>query len=296
MGHDKGEEATASQGSYVSRKQSVYVDVGGSLPLNYGDNKIVILPRDPVTVYAYWEINESKKAEVKEKFGRDIFQKTPYTLRIYDVTNIDFNGLNSHRFFDIELPSGVNNWYINIDEGGKSCCVDIGLHIPGGDFFILARSNFITLPTGKISDVNDEEWMMVKGDFEKLMRLVGIEKIGKSSFEVKRKLFDEMREIISVSSPGVSSLGMWSKPETKGFWFVANAELTICGATQSDAVLSVQGKEVSLKPDGTFSLRMALPDGCQEIPIEAMSKNKKEKRDIKIIVNRRTNQQNLKSQ
>lgn len=296
MGNIEGRESMSSHNSYVFEKKNVSIETGDSLPLNYEDNKIVILPRDPRVIYTYWEINEQKKTQVREKFGRDIFQEIPFTLRIYDVTNIDFNGLNSHRFFDIELPSGVNNWYINIDEGGKSCCVDIGLHIPGGDFFILARSNFITLPTGKISDVNDEEWMMVKGDFEKLMRLVGIEKIGKSSFEVKRKLFDEMREIISVSSPGVSSLGMWSKPETKGFWFVANAELTICGATQSDAVLSVQGKEVSLKPDGTFSLRMALPDGCQEIPIEAMSKNKKEKRDIKIIVNRRTNQQNLKSQ
>jgi hypothetical protein len=289
MGHDKGEEATASQGSYVSRKQGVYVDVGGSLPLNYEDNKIVILPRDPVMIYAYWEINESKKTEVKERFGKDIFQKIPYILRFYDVTNIDFNGLNAHRFFDIELPSGANNWYININESGKGCCVDIGLHIPGGDFFVLARSNIITLPTGRISDIADEEWMMVKGDFEKLMRLVNIEKIGKSSVEVKRRLFEEMKEIISVSSPGISSLGIWNKTETNGFWFVANAELTICGATQSDAVLSVQGKEVPLKPDGTFSLRMALPDGCQQIPIKAVSKNRKEKRDIKIIVNCQTN-------
>lgn len=293
MGSNKGEETTASQGSYVSREKSVYVDVGDSLPSNYGDNKIVILPRDPSMIYAYWEINESKKAEVKEKFGRDIFQKTPYTLRVYDITNIDFNGLNAHHFFDIVIPSGVDNWYIDINESGKSCCVDIGLHIQGKGFFVLARSNIITLPTGRISDITDEEWMMVKGDFEKLMRLVDVEKIGKSSVEVKRKLFDEMREIISVSSPGVSSLGMWNKPETNGFWFVANAELTICGATQSDAVLSVQGKEIPLKPDGTFSLRMALPDGCQEIPIEAISKNKKEKRDIKIIVNRKTNRQNF---
>ncbi len=293
MGHNKGEESTDSRASYVSGKKNVYVEVGDSLPSNYGDNKIVILPRDPLMIYAYWEINESKKAEVERKFGRDIFQKVPYTLRIYDVTNIDFNGLNAHRFFDIELSSEANNWYININESGKSCCVDIGLRITGEDFFILARSNIITLPTGRISDISDEEWMMVKGDFEKLMRLVDTEKIGKSSVEVKRKLFDEMKEIISVSSPGVSSLGMWNKPEMSGFWFVANAELTICGATQSDAVLNVQGKKIPLKPDGTFSLRMALPDGCQEIPIEAISKNKKEKRDIKIIINRRTNQQNF---
>ena len=290
MENIEGKEPMSSHNSYVFEKKNVSIETGDSLPLNYEDNKIVILPRDPRVVYTYWEINEQKKTQVREKFGRDIFQEIPFTLRVYDVTNIDFNGLNAHYFFDIDLPSGANNWYINLNKEGTSCCVDIGLRVSEREFLILARSNIITLPEGKISDITDEEWMLVKGDFDKLMKLVGVENIGKSSITVKRKLFDEMKEIISVSSPGMSSLGIWNKPQTSGFWFIANAELTICGATQSDAILSVQGKEVNLKPDGTFSLRMALPDGCQEIPLSVVSKNKKEKRNIKIVVNRRTNQ------
>jgi hypothetical protein len=46
-----------------------------------------------------------------------------------------------------------------------------------------------------------------------------------------------------------------------GFWFNVNAELVIYGATEPEATLTVGGRAVPLRPDGTFSLRFALPDG-----------------------------------
>jgi uncharacterized protein len=50
----------------------------------------------------------------------------------------------------------------------------------------------------------------------------------------------------------------------------------------------VQGKPISLRRDGTFSLRFALPDGRQVIPLKAVSADKVEERTITPTVSRET--------
>jgi hypothetical protein len=50
----------------------------------------------------------------------------------------------------------------------------------------------------------------------------------------------------------------------------------------------VQGRAIKLRPDGTFSLRFALPDGKQVIPVKAVSSDNEEERTITPIVNKET--------
>jgi hypothetical protein len=69
---------------------------------------------------------------------------------------------------------------------------------------------------------------------------------------------------------------------------VVNTELIVYGATESDAKVTVQGRPIKLRPDGTFSLRFALPDGKQVIPVAATSSDEAEKRVITPIVNKET--------
>ena len=69
---------------------------------------------------------------------------------------------------------------------------------------------------------------------------------------------------MGVTSPGAAEKG-------RGFWFRVGTELIVYGATEPGAKVTVQGRPVSLRPDGTFSLRFALPDGFQVIPATAQS-------------------------
>ncbi|HZR17890.1 MAG TPA: DUF4912 domain-containing protein [Verrucomicrobiae bacterium] len=80
------------------------------------------------------------------------------------------------------------------------------------------------------------------------------------------------RSIAGVSS-GVSSaeLVREAAPHQRGFWFNVNAELVIYGATQPDSKVTVGGRPIALRPDGTFSYRFALPDGKYELPLVAQS-------------------------
>jgi hypothetical protein len=57
----------------------------------------------------------------------------------------------------------------------------------------------------------------------------------------------------------------------KAFWLAVNAELVIYGATEPGARVSVAGRPVRLRPDGTFSLRLALPAGQFTLPVSAVS-------------------------
>lgn len=57
----------------------------------------------------------------------------------------------------------------------------------------------------------------------------------------------------------------------KDFWFKVNAELIIYGATEPNATVTFAGKQIQLRPDGSFRFRFALPDGQFELPVTAVS-------------------------
>jgi phosphate transport system substrate-binding protein len=52
---------------------------------------------------------------------------------------------------------------------------------------------------------------------------------------------------------------VFSRPE-KDFWFIADAELIIHGATEPGSSVAVAGHNIKLKPDGTFHLRIPFTD------------------------------------
>jgi len=82
------------------------------------------------------------------------------------------------------------------------------------------------------------------------------------------------------SSP-IGAVSSFQKPGTRasrGFWFNVNAELVVYGATESDAAVTIGGRRIKLRPDGTFSYRFALPDGQYPLPIEAVAADKAEAR------------------
>jgi hypothetical protein len=60
-------------------------------------------------------------------------------------------------------------------------------------------------------------------------------------------------------------------PEHRQFWFNVNAELVIYGATEPDARVTIAGRPIRLRPDGTFSYRFSLPDGHYVLPLAAIS-------------------------
>ncbi len=88
--------------------------------------------------------------------------------------------------------------------------------------------------------------------------------------------------ITSVSSP------FGGEGQRKGFWFNVNAELIIYGATEPDAAVTIGGRKIQLRRDGTFSFRFALPDGDYELPVQATSADGSDSRRAELEFRRAT--------
>ena len=86
-----------------------------------------------------------------------------------------------------------------------------------------------------------------------------------------------------------SPAGGEAKPP-KGFWLNVNAELVLYGGTEPDATLTIGGKPIALRPDGTFSFRFALPDGDYDLTVSALS-SQGDQRRAQLNFTRRTEHQ-----
>jgi hypothetical protein len=222
------------------------------IPQWYGKTRIVLLVRDPNWLFTYWEVEPS----LWQRAGLDAGAGSRRILRVYN-TNGDF--------FDQDLNSDAQSWYLETGKPGQSFFVDIGLLACDGRFIAVARSNTVTAPAAEISPLVDEAWMTV----EELYKMAtGAPNV--SSAELQKVV----RQALSrqVSSGAVSSISSPVKIEAaRGFWLVLNTELIVYGATEPDANVTIAGQKIPLNGRGEFSLRLALPDGSLSLPVVATS-------------------------
>jgi uncharacterized protein len=92
----------------------------------------------------------------------------------------------------------------------------------------------------------------------------------------------ELGGVSSISSP------FGGEGKRRGFWFNVNAELIIYGATEPNAKVTIGGRNIQLRPDGTFSFRFALPDGEYRLPVVATSADQEESRSADLKFRRAT--------
>jgi len=259
------------------------------LPAQYGKDEMVLQVRDPWWLHCYWEVSPGTWERLRQSL-KELFFSAKKVLRVYDISQIIFNGKNAHRFFDIEINQETSSWYIDVGGSGRSWCIDYGLNLPNGEFITVLRSNVVTTPLDGPSWITDEEWMVPEEMFGRLYGMgFGLGQsspVGKAWQErFKKALFSGI-----LASPGITSAASPVKKRLKErkFWLVVDCELIVYGATEPEAQVTVQGKPIRLRQDGTFTLRYALPDGKQVIPVKAVSPDKIEERTITPTVTRET--------
>ena len=258
-----------------------------TLSQEYGITMATLLPRDPDWMFIYWEITGNSKTRITRDHGSDVFEKSRQVLRVYDTAA---TGDGNSRYFDVPVMLDAGNWYIRIQDAGRTYCCELGLVLPSGGFVGIVKSNTVSLPAGRISDVTDERRMAVSADFDRLLQISGVEYIGKGSGEVAKSLaqrWEMLRSAVSkATSWGVSSLSSRAPRLQKKFWLAADCELILYGATEPDAFVTVAGRKVKLNPDGTFSMRFAFPDGSMDMPVKAVPKDETDSREIGISMTR----------
>ncbi|MDH7578246.1 MAG: DUF4912 domain-containing protein [Bacillota bacterium] len=140
-------------------------------PWAYGESKIVALVRDPYWIFVYWEINDAKRREVEQRFGPRAWEESRPVLRVYDTTNLYF--FDSRDYVEIAINDYANNWYIHTGEPNKTFCVELGRVRPDGTYIFIARSNFVSTPRDRVSEIIDEEWLLLAEYEKKLYERIG---------------------------------------------------------------------------------------------------------------------------
>ena len=108
------------------------------LPSYYQDNRIVLLPRDPQCLFAYWEVSNDLIKAFIEEFGDKFLEKTTPVLKLANISK------NTSAY--INLNDEADSWYIHIDEPGCVYAAELGRMISGRFFIGLIASNPVLVP------------------------------------------------------------------------------------------------------------------------------------------------------
>ncbi|MCA9394440.1 MAG: DUF4912 domain-containing protein [Candidatus Omnitrophica bacterium] len=131
-----------------------------SLPESYYQTYVTLLSKEPYVLYAYWEIAGDDIERLREAIGPEAEQGV-YTLRVYDVTLVDFDGTNANYWFDLD-ELFMNNRYIHVGSDDATYVCEIGMRLPSGEFKSLARSNYIRAQRAGASQRRDVIWKEIE--------------------------------------------------------------------------------------------------------------------------------------
>lgn len=112
-----------------------------TLPASYGESHLLLLVRDPQTLFAAWDMAPSTVDALKARLGRRGFAVSTLTLRLTRA-----GGGTSV----LHVGKKTRSRYLKID-GGPSFVAEIGFTTPAGRFELVARSAPCFVPMGPLA-------------------------------------------------------------------------------------------------------------------------------------------------
>ena len=184
-----------------------------------------------------------------------------------------------------EIHSGVNNWYIKCASPGKTYRVAIGYKAPDQRFHLIAKSNEVKPPANSCGEI-DDHWTDITNDAEKYYALSG--GFAKDATRGDLQAVFEEKSRQPMHAPAFERLGSGINSSGAEFNFQVDAHMVVHGSADPSATVTVGGEPVRLQSDGTFALRMTLPDRRQVLPVVASSRDGTQQRTTVLAVERNT--------
>ena len=154
---------------------------------------------------------------------------------------------------------------------------------------MLARSGAVSTPAPGSCDALDENWTDVAEDCERIYALSGGHAKENTNGELQELFEERLRR--PMGSPIVTRFGNGAErslQRDRNFEFEVDAELIIYGKTKANAYVTLASDPVKLRDDGTFTVRLKMPDRRQVLPVVASSADGVEQRTIVLAVERNT--------
>ena len=259
------------------------VDKGAKMTTPHRDRAILMV-RDSYWLHATWEITRGSVQRAEASLAERWHTAIP-TLRLLTVGDADSSGSESVAR-EIPIHGGVNNWYIDVDAPPSRFRILIGYATPNGEFYTLCRSNIVETPRPNACERLDEHWHDIAEDYERIYSLSG-------GYETDSgDLKDVFEERLQRSMPQRGDQGQTvanpSLLRHSKLPFKVDAELIVFGKTLPTASVQIGGRPVKLQADGSFTVRLELPDKRQVLPVTAESRDGLRQRTTVVAVERNT--------
>ncbi len=247
-------------------------------------DRIILVVRDAYWVQAYWEITRTSVNRARAAFAGQWHSAQP-VLRLMKISNEGNTNAVEEIVEEIPIHGGVSNWFINIKTDIKNYRVVIGyLCKETGKFHLIAKSNQITVP--KASEAADCTWNDITNEAQRYYSLSGGNDPNLASGDLRAVFEEKSRQPMHI--PAFQRLGSAIYPTARQFEFEVDAHMIVHGTTDPLASVSVGGEPVHVEPDGTFVLKMDLPDRRQVLPVIASSRDGTEQRTTVLAIERNT--------
>lgn len=305
------------------------------LPEGYGEDRLVLLPRDPDWLYAYWDVKNETKDRARREGGINL------AVRLYEHRAGQIEPMAEHW-----VQEYSRSWYLRVPSPGQEYVAEIGYRNREGGWLGLLRSNVVNVPPVGPSSVVADTFVTITPTQPLWPRsraprrapepvraappagapegaragapaeAAGAEARGgaaggpaphEAAYEVSggaRAGFAgsvpwSARGPAGVPGPGGVPGSPWGSAQPlpargeeaageRSFWLIADAELIVFGATDPKATVTVGGQKIRLRDDGTFSVRMAFPDGKITMPIVAIAEDGEQRRGMVMRFERAT--------
>jgi len=247
-------------------------------------DRIVLMVPDPHWVHAVWELSLQSVQRAEAALSFDWHSAKPI-IRLFDVTSLDTTSTSSLPVRDIAIHGGCNHWYIDVPQPPRSYRADIGYLSKRGQFHILARSNVVTPPKAGTSEVMDDGWaaeVKDQTDADRILAMSSGFETANGPPQLKELLDEQFRRPAKEGAFGAGA----APGKLKKFFFDIDASLIVIGRTDPHATVTIQNEPVSLKPDGSFAMRLNLLDSRQIYPAVATSADGLEEQTIVLAVER----------
>jgi len=249
-------------------------------------DRIVLVVRDSYWLQADWEITRAAVERVRVSMNEKWHKAIP-VLRLLAVGDASSNRAEQ-QIRDIAIHGGVNTWFIDVDNPPARFRVVVGYLAENDRFFPLCRSNIVETPKPDAVHRLDRHWRDIAEDYERIYSLSGGYEPN-SSADLK-EVFEErlQRQMPNRSEDSSSSDTDAALDRHRSLPFEVDAELIVFGSTIPGATVLLSGEPVKLREDGTFTVRVALPDKRQVLPVIAQSRDSMRQRTTVIAVERNT--------
>ena len=134
------------------------------LPDAYNTDRIVLMPRDPEWLYAYWELSRERRMRALAELGTQE-EAARTALRVTDVTDVVDRATGRPRLDDaaehelVEVAPSADHWHFRVNDVDRLYCVEYVVIGPEGRTLSLAVSNMAATPSNAPSNITEEKWV-----------------------------------------------------------------------------------------------------------------------------------------